>query len=240
MSRLEEPRWRAMRPYVSGTTAAAGLVEETREFLLSLSRLGDAGAAGRALIDGGLPQRSRASRASTVQIIQRRLVQWSPPEWVLQDLGTYARDPDRSVLRSALLLHVPRQFKLLYDIVQEVIVPRWQSGDPTVSRTDVQRFLDSQQPDHPEIDAWSFSTRGKLASNMLTILRDYGLLTGAAQKRIVEPVISVDVARHLERLLQEEGVSPSEIPDHPDWRLWLWTPGRANSVLSSTIGAARS
>jgi hypothetical protein len=172
-----------------------------------------------------------------MQIIQQRLVRWNPPGWVLDDLVGFAQDPLPDSLRAALLLHVPRQDALLYDVVQSVIGPRRQAGESDVVRADVQRFLDAAQPAHPEIDKWSHATREKLAGNLLSILRDYGLLQGTVRKRIVEPVVPVPVVAHLVRLLRAEGVAPAELAQHPDWRLWLWEPARA--AAASGTPAAR-
>jgi hypothetical protein len=194
------------------------------------------------LLDGGLPQRSRATRETIVRVMQERLVAWLPPAWVCDDLVASAEAPDAPDLRLLLLLHAVRQDVLLYDVVQEVIWPRWQEGLSAISRVDVQRFLDHALPSHPEIDGWSVATREKLAGNLLTILRDYGLLQGAqgsATKRIVEPVISTRAASHLARLLAEEGVGAAAIPRHDDWRIWLLDATRAQAlaVASRAEGA---
>jgi len=93
----------------------------------------------------------------------------------------FAQDTYQSSLPAALLLHAVRQDTLLYDFVQRILVPRWRSAEHTLVRADVQRFLDQAQPEHPEIDSWSHATREKLAGNMLSILRDYGLLRGRAR-----------------------------------------------------------
>jgi hypothetical protein len=209
------------------------LLDETRRFLLTYGQLQDLGATRQSLISGGLAQQARAARETAVKVIQQRLVRWNPPGWVLDDLVAFAQDPLLDNLRAALLLHVPRQDALLYDVVQRVIGPRRQAGESDVVRADVQRFLDAAQPAHREIDKWSHATREKLAGNLLSILRDYGLLQGTARKRIVEPVVPAPVVAHLVRLLRAEGVPPAELTQHPDWRLWLWEPARAAAALGA-------
>ena len=56
--------WRATGSYVPTLSSKTSLIEETRQFLLTYARLGDVEAARQALVNGGLPQRSRATRAS--------------------------------------------------------------------------------------------------------------------------------------------------------------------------------
>jgi hypothetical protein len=233
-SPVERPpvSWRVRNVYIPSLASKAGLLDETRQFLQAYVRLGDLDNVRHALVDGELPQRARETRQTILQVIQHRLVRWSPPSWVLDDLCTFALDTSPSSLQSALLLHVARQEALLYDFVQQVVVPRWQDGERILIRADVQRFLDLAQPQHPEIDGWSHATREKLAGNVLSTLRDYGLLKGTARKEIIEPIVPDAVAEHLVRLLRAERVSEEAITSHLDWRLWLWDTRRTQSLMS--------
>ncbi len=229
-SQPPQPQWRAAGTYVPANTSKIRLLEETRIFLLALEHHGTVEAARRALLDGGLLQRSRETRATIVKVIQQRLTRWAPPAWVLEDLIAFAHDRDTPSLPAALLLHVVRQDALLYDVIQREL-SRWRRGDHLLVRADVQRFLDQSLPVHPEIDGWSRETREKLAGNMLSILCDYGLLRGREQKQLVEPLIPPPVVVHLVRLLRAEGVSEEDLPAHPDWALWLWDEQRARQAL---------
>lgn len=233
-STVERPSvsWRVRSVYIPSLASKAGLLDETRQFLQAYIRLGDLDHVRHALVDGELPQRARETRQTILQVIQHRLVRWSPPPWVLDDLCAFALDTSQSSLQSALLIHVARQEALLYDFVQQVVVPRWQDGERILIRADVQRFLDLAQPDHPEIDGWSHATREKLAGNVLSTLRDYGLLKGTARKEIIEPIVPDAVAAHLVRLLRAEGASEESIASHLDWRLWLWDTRRIRSLMS--------
>jgi hypothetical protein len=229
------PRWRATGVYLPNMASKAGLLDETRRFLLAYARLRDLAAVRDALIAHELPQRSRNTRVTIVKVIQQRLTRWSPPEWVSDDLALFAADRDYPSLAAALLLHVVRQDALLNDFVQQVVAPRWESGDHLLVRADVQRFLDLALPEHPEIDTWSLATREKLAGNVLSILRDYGLLRGRERKQIVEPDVPLAVADHLARLLRAEGVPEAELVDHPDWQIWLWNRQRVQLTLEAFV-----
>jgi len=109
------------------------------------------------------------------------------------------------------------------------------SFERSVSRADVQRLLDQSQDGHPEVNRWSYQTREKLAGNLLSILRDYGLLRGSARKSIVEPAVPTVVVQHLIRLLRAEGVAEPELPHHPDWQIWLWDAARAQKAINTTV-----
>ena len=223
--------WRATGPYVPTNSSNAGLLDETRQFLLVYAETKDVDATARRLRDGGLPQRSWQTRRTIVDFIRRRVAKWQPPVWVLDDLVAFARNPAPEALQAALLIHVCRQDALLYDLVQQVVVPRWQSGQVEIRSVEVQQFLDQAEPTHPKISGWSHETRKRLASSDLAILRDYGLLQGTAHKRIVEPVIPQVVVVHLVELLAAEGIPAEQLAHHPDWRLWLWEPDRAEQAI---------
>jgi Putative inner membrane protein (DUF1819) len=227
----ETTSWRATGSYLLRLASKTSLIEETRQFLLVYARVRDIEATRQALVNGGLPQRSRATRVTIVEIVQIRLTRWHPPAWVLDDLITFAQDGHQADLQAALLLHTARQDNLFYDIIQKIVVPHWFAAERELIRADVQRFLDSVQSTHPEVTGWSHSTREKLSGNVLTTLRDFGLLQGTVTKQIVEPIVPPAVVQHLIRLLQAEGIPPDQIAHHPDWQLWLWDATRAQKAI---------
>lgn len=229
----EQTAWRATGVYLPTNASKTGLLEETRLFLLALDEQRTPRAASQLLVNGALPQRSRETRQTIVTVIQQRLTRWSPPAWVCEDLVSHAQDSNPASLQAVLLLHVVRQDALLYDFVQHDLVPRWERGDDILVRADVQRFLDHAVRDHPEVDTWSRETREKLSGNMLSILRDYGLLRGREQKQIIEPLVPLPVAAHIVHLLRDEGVAAASLADHADWRIWLWDSHRVHQTLAA-------
>ncbi len=229
----ETTRWRASGSYLPRLASKTSLLEETRRFLLVYARFGDIEASRRVLITEELPQRSRATRVTIVENIQIRLTRWHPPAWVLGDLMAFAQVGQQAELQAALLLHTARQDALLYDIIQQVVVPHWFAGERELIRADIQRFLDGAQTEHPEVAGWSHSTREKLAGNVLSTLRDFGLLTGKASKQIVEPIAPPRVVAHLVHLLQAEGMPLEQLAGHPDWHLWLWDTARAQKAIDT-------
>jgi len=228
----KETVWRAIGSYSPKLASKASLVEEAKLFLTTYAQLGDLSATSKALIDTVLPQRSRETRATIVGVLRIRLVRWNPPFWVLDDLISFARDSNPDTLRLALLLHTSRQERVLYDFVQQVIVSRWYAGIYKVIRSDVQGFLDIAQEEHPEVLRWSYTTRERLSSSILTVLRDGRLLKGKVNKHIVAPHVPTQVAHHLVRLLLAEGIAEKDIAHHPDWRLWLWDEAQAQKVVN--------
>ena len=85
-------RWRASGRFIASNMLKPGLVPEIALALQTFARLGDMAATRRYLQDEGLPQRSRASRATVVDVFRERLVTWNPPSWVLDDLERAANE----------------------------------------------------------------------------------------------------------------------------------------------------
>ena len=231
----EKIHWRASGSYLLRLASKTSLLEETRQFLQTYARLGSIEATRQTLINGSLPQRSRATRQTILEIVQLRLVRWHPPAWVLNDLITFAQNGHQSELQAALLLHSARQDNLLYDIIQQIVVPRWLANERELIRADIQRFLDEAQSIHPEIAGWSYSTREKLSSHALATLRDFGLMQGTRFKQIVEPIVPQVVVNHLIRLLREEGIAEEDLAHHPDWQLWLLDAVHAQKAIHTTL-----
>jgi len=234
-SSTEGTQWRASGNYGPKLASKSSLLEESRLLLEAYAQSGDIDAACQALVNGVLPQRSRETRATIVQILRTRLLRWNPPTWVLTNLAAFAQATSSDAFHLAMLLHIARQDLLLYDFVQQVVVPRWYAGTTNMMRSDVQGFLDAVQEDHPEVNGWSHTTREKVSQNVLTVLRDCKLLKGKVKKQIVLPVVPVPVVHHLIRLLQAEGIAPEQIAQHPDWRLWLWDMTQAQKALDSYL-----
>ncbi len=231
----EITRWRASGSYLLRLASKTSLIEESRYFLLTYAQLRDIEATRQALVNNGLPQRSRATRATIMEIVQIRLTRWHPPAWVLDDLIAFAQEGHQVELQAALLLHTARQDRLFYDIIQQVIVPHWSAGEPNVVPAEIQRFLDDAQALHPEVANWSYSTRVRLCRHALATMRDFGLLQGKETKQIVEPIVPPAVVHHLMRLFQEEGISPDCLAQHPDWHLWLWDAQRAQKAIDTSM-----
>jgi len=234
-SSTEETQWRVAGAYVPTLAGKSSLLEESRLLLEAYAQSGDAQAACKALIDGVLPQRSRETRATIVKILRARLFRWHPSTWVLSDLVTFARTTSSDAFPLAMLLHIAHQDLLLYDFVQQVIVPRWYAGMTKMIRSDVQGFLDAAQEVHPEVNGWSHATRERLSRGVLTTLRDCKLLKGEVKKQIVLPIVPETVAHHLIRLLLAEEVACEQIVRHPDWRIWLCDTAQAQKALDSYL-----
>ena len=168
-----------------------------------------------------LRQSARETRDRIWQAVHWRFFAWAPPPWVIADLVAATHGEVTSPRFVGLLyVHHARRDRLTFDFVADRLWHLWKAGTRDVRRDDVLDFLAERANGQPV--RWRDSTRIKLAGNVLSALRDFGLLTGVQRKRLERPVVAVEVVLHLCRLLHAEGLRGRALLEARDWRLFLW------------------
>lgn len=180
-----------------------------------------------------LRQRARETRHRIWGALHWRFFAWSPPRWVVAELVDAARN-ESSLPRfiGLLYVHYARRDRLTFDFVTRKLWELWRSKTVEVRRNDVLDFLAAYEDGHPQVRTWRESTRKKLAGNVLSALRDFGLLKGVQRKVIQQPTVPLEVVLHLCRLLNSEGLRGRALLEAPDWRLFLWGPHEAAEALA--------
>jgi len=156
----------------------------------------------RACLEGELLRKAtRETRNRIWDALNWRYFAWSPPAWVLADLGQAAiEDAGSQRLIGMLYVHYARRDRLTFDFVTDRLWARWKSKAFEVRRDDVLDFLADYESRDTAVKRWRESTRKKLAGNVLSALRDFSLLTGTQRKSLQRPVVMPEVALHLCRL----------------------------------------
>lgn len=210
-------------PLSTRSTSKGALLREAQVVLRALTAY-DNVAALRAASLGGviLAKRALETRRRVWGALSWRYFGWHPAPWILQDLADAAREDGLSGRFVGLLyIHHARRDRLTFRFVTEVLWNRWKRGALSVRREDVLDFLAQCEPEHPEVRRWREVTRKKLAGNVLSALRDFGLLHGVQRKVLTRPPLDPAVAAHLVRLLHDEGLRGQTVIDAADWRLFL-------------------
>ncbi|MBI5514927.1 MAG: DUF1819 family protein [Deltaproteobacteria bacterium] len=230
--RPDEHPGRDTGPYSTRNTSKGSLVAEA----LSVFRALDAGMSIeeiRAACLGGrlLRQTARETRLRIWDSLHWRFLAWNPPSWVLADLAAAARGDVTSPRFVGLVyVHFARRDRLTFDFVTDKLWPLWKTGALRVRRDDVIDFLSESAQGLPS--RWRESTRLKVAGNMLSALRDFGLLLGVQRKTLQRPVVAPEVALHLCRLLDVEGLRGRALLEARDWRLFLWNAQDTSLALA--------
>jgi len=181
-----------------------------------------------------LKNSARNTRGRIWDAINWRFFSWQPPSWVLEDLQTAALDsPHRSErFKELAYLHYARRDRLTFAFVTERLFESWHARVHAVRRDEVWRFA-VETFGFEAVGRFRESTRKKIASNLLSALRDFGILSGARHKTIQPPHLDPAVALHLCRLLYEEGYRGRPLIEAFDWRLFLLMPHDVTSVLGA-------
>lgn len=168
-------------------------------------------------------QKARETRRRIWQALNWRFFIWEPPTWVLADLASASLDAaSEKHFVGLVYLHTVRRDRLTFDFVTQALWKLWRSDARTVRRADVMDFM--AENISLQSAKWRESTRVKVAGNVLSALRDFGLLSGVQRKVLQRPEVDLDVVLHLCRLLQAEGLRGRALLEARDWRLFLWGP----------------
>ncbi len=109
---------------------------------------------------------------------------------------------------------------LLRDVVIDVILPRWERQLFDITPGDLRLWLDEQIALGKTTSAWGELTRVCAVRNMMSALRDFGVLEGKNRKRIRRPALPIRSFAFLARWLQTSQASGEKILQHPLWRLF--------------------
>jgi len=126
-----------------------------------------------------------------------------------------------------------------HDAIIGPVFGRFSGGFTGVEISDLQTWLDSVEADHLEIRRWSPQTRKKVLSNILTVLRDFGLMAGTARK-VFQPVylplpVFGYVLYRLHDVPQLPG--PRGVISAPDWRLFFQDEEDVIALLNEAAAA---
>ena len=219
-------------PYSSRNTTKGALLAETAAVVGALSSGLSIDEVRVRVLDGLLiPQRTRVSRERVWQTLHYRALGHGVA-WVLEALeAAYRIGPHSPEFVSLLYLLYALRDRLSFDVVTSLIWQRWLDRSLRVTRADVMVFLDELAQAEPQIPRWSLSSREKLSGSILTAARDFGLLQGKQTKSIVRPLLPLDTAEHLLRILTSEGVRGADVLREPTWRLFLYAQSDVVDVL---------
>jgi hypothetical protein len=176
-------------------------------------------------------QRSWQARRRFWHALNARYLGSSPP-WVISDLvETVGTAPTSGEAIGLLYIHFVLRDRLTLDIVTGPLWDAWTSGRLAVTAHEMGSWIEAVARDF--FGGLTEGSRKKLATSILSGLRDYGLLRGAQAKTICKPVVASCVVSHLLRILIEEGQRGRSVLEDPAWRMFLLTPDEVAGHLAS-------
>jgi hypothetical protein len=119
----------------------------------------------------------------------------------------------------------------MWDFVTEWVATRYSLGLRDVRTSDVLSFL-SATPDKWFPDGrWSPTVSTKVARGLLSALRDFGVLAGAARKEIAPIYLPTGSFAFLAMARQQAGVRAASLRDDPVWKLYLLSETAVERLL---------
>lgn len=207
------------RVYTARLTKGGALLHEMRTLVLVWDDSVEC--AERIVHENLLAHRSRVrSRDVIAQLFVPRFVRSTPPG-LFRPLAVF--EHASWPLRALLPIHFYAAAfadPLIWDFVDQVVVMHHARGLLEIGVDDVMRFLDNAPAERFPAGCWSMAVRLKVARNLLAALRDFGILKGAAKKRIAPVYLPVESFAFLALARRLAGVTASEAVGDPVWRLF--------------------
>jgi hypothetical protein len=130
--------------------------------------------------------------------------------------------PDRQTEKLVLFYEFCLSSPLLYDVTVECIYSRYAAGYSGIDKAIIQQYFDEIAAIHPELTDWSPQTREKVVSNILTVLRDFGLLQGTQRKKFSRLYVPLAAFVYVLYCLAVDGATvPNQVLEARDWRLFF-------------------
>jgi hypothetical protein len=183
------------------------------------------------LVENCLHKRSFETRRKIWNAIYHRYLS-IVPNWVGRSLSiSTSRGIASPEFVSLAYLHFSLRDRLIFDFITGPVWTNWKSQTTYVGRGDVLRFFEEGSKANPQVKKWSDTNQKKLAGNVLSSLRDFGVLRGSQKKYIQRPSIAAETVYHLLCILMAEGKEGRSIIEAPDWRLFLWDEHEISDAL---------
>lgn len=128
---------------------------------------------------------------------------------------------DGNTLTRILYFHSVRADSLLRDVVIELLLPKWVRGFMEIDGQEIESALRNWVEEGKTAGYWSDSTIHRVRQNLLTTLRDFGVLQGAVKKRIAPAYLSIQAFAYIAFYLNRHQPSGAKLLDLVDWKLFF-------------------
>jgi hypothetical protein len=120
--------------------------------------------------------------------------------------------------------HAAQADALLHDVVTDLLAPQQWAGNRTVTPADVRAFVATRVREGRTVRPWSESTIAVVVRELLATLRDFGVLAGAAKKRLAAGYLAVEAFAYVAFVLARQTRSGDLLVNSPEWRLFFLHP----------------
>jgi hypothetical protein len=165
----------------------------------------------------------KKTRSRTFDVYQElfvpRFLKGDPPEaWkIIRPLED--REFPLEILKPLYYWITARSEPLLYDFVVDEIFARRKGIDLSVWIEETSAWIKKQISLRKQ--SWSDAVIIRVARGLLAALRDFGILEGAARKKIAPLYLPVEAFAYIAFVLFQLGSTGEKLVVHPNWKLFL-------------------
>jgi hypothetical protein len=124
-------------------------------------------------------------------------------------------------LDQILYFHAARSDPLIHDFVIEALWPRYQSGRQDILVEDAENWIREKVSKGVTTSSWSDKTIEKSAQGLMSTLRDFGVLKGLKNKRLIPAYLPVDAFSYIAFYLSRLQPSGKRLLESKEWQLFF-------------------
>lgn len=113
--------------------------------------------------------------------------------------------------------------RLLHDAVSDLLVRKVGRGQQYVYVNEVRSWVQEQVDSGRTTTRWGSETIERVAQGIMATLRDFGILEGAVNKRLVSLYLPTQSFAFIARLLSRDEPSGDRLLNHPEWQVFFMT-----------------
>ncbi|RUT01254.1 hypothetical protein DSM106972_068050 [Dulcicalothrix desertica PCC 7102] len=206
--------------YTSKIIKAGALIADTKTLLANwdLSRTVDENL-DKFLSENIFGKASRSRVEDILAIFRQRYLMEAPVTKALVTLVNHRLRAE--VLNCILYFHATQSDRLLHDVVTDLLADLYHLGRQDISVNDVKNWISKQIAEGKTSGAWSDSTITRCAREILSTLRDFGILKGAVKKHLAPVYLPVEAFAYIALYLKQHQPSGEKLINASEWQLFF-------------------
>lgn len=130
----------------------------------------------------------------------------------------------REVFSPILLWHMTRDEYLVRSFLIDWLYPQFIDGAFRLRTDDVEPFLDQLYTDGKVKSPWTKATKKRVATALLRMGVDFGLLTGTVRKEFASYHLPEPAFLYILHAIHEREHNARKVVNSPEWRMFLMRP----------------
>lgn len=164
----------------------------------------------------------KASRSRVEDILQAFRQRYLNEPHVMEALISLVRAKhSANSFDQILYFHAARSDPLIHGFVVEVLWPRYQIGRQDILVQDAESWIREKISRGLTAKPWSDNTIEKSAQGLMSTLRDFGIIQGLKNKRLVPAYLRIDAFSYIAFYLSKLQPSGKRLLESEEWQLFF-------------------